>query len=280
MIDYAALKSAMSDAGYHVSEGTTWTAEDLRSYKSYIYFHWPNLPFKVACYGLAYPEVMPEDFPIDGDQPAPEPGPDPLPGPIPEPDPQPEQINVLPIANSLRSNGSTYMKGSNINADHAVTITDGVIELAISPLVPYRKVLAPDEDGKYHVDGEEDISALFAVSSPYALSEVLSNYAVTLTITSDSQSQVLKLQDGKWVKDDDPNYILSGTVKTATTIQNVTRGSFFLPKSENTEVYVLTATSVGTEPPVVLSATAYVERTAEIENTEDTTLSGEENDSD
>lgn len=73
MIDYTELKSAMADAGFPVSNGDGWTAEDGAQYRSYVYLNWPNLTPIAAAMGLAYPTLLPPDFPGAEDDPVPEP---------------------------------------------------------------------------------------------------------------------------------------------------------------------------------------------------------------
>lgn len=70
MIDYSQLKQAMVSAGFTMSSGDGWTAEDQQKYTQYTYHH-TNVPRIPSLYGLQYTGILPEGFPGTGDDPEP-----------------------------------------------------------------------------------------------------------------------------------------------------------------------------------------------------------------
>jgi len=70
-MDLTQLKSAMSTAGFPVSDGDGWTVEDTKQYRDYCYHKWNNMVPDRDLFALAYPGLAPAEFPGAGDDPAP-----------------------------------------------------------------------------------------------------------------------------------------------------------------------------------------------------------------
>lgn len=112
--NYAALKQAMRDKGYAVSEGDIWRSVDAALYREFHYLM--GLPSKILHYGLAYLHLLPDGHPAKSDV---------VEGVIADSAPQ-EQVEpvVQPLVQSTEGQDSgANAEGSQVNTNDAPAAT-------------------------------------------------------------------------------------------------------------------------------------------------------------
>lgn len=156
-----------------------------------------------------------------------------------------ESPNTLPNERALKEDGTLKM-GTGISGTYATVTNDGVIELALIPMIPGRKVLGPaGDDGIFTKTEKGDVSCFFGVTGlKYPLKDVIGLYdSITLDVISDGtpiQKMDLQLHNGGWY--DKNGEMLEGTYLDEYTIQEATRVSFYAERGREHK-FVLTATS-------------------------------------
>lgn len=178
-------------------------------------------------------EVVPPTEPVDNPD-EPEGGDGGEPEPTDPVDPEPTyptpvvgtvKTNQSPWAEALKEDG-TYRNGTNFESSGSTVIDDGVVQLALAPANAgvHHLVYA---DGGYTLDDPSgDVSCLFAIVTKYP--EALEDYLFTLNLLGDGErKKTLELRNGKWTDPEDTSYVLTDSVETPNTIQNVTRLNWF-----------------------------------------------------
>lgn len=156
-----------------------------------------------------------------------------------------ESPNTLPNERALKEDGTLKM-GTGVKGTYATVTSDGVIELALIPMIPGRKVLGPaGDDGIFTKTEKGDVSCFFGVTSlKYPLKDVIGLYdSITLDVISDGtpiQKMDLQLHNGGWY--DKNGEMLEGTYLDEYTIQEATRVSFYAERGREHK-FVLSATS-------------------------------------
>lgn len=154
-------------------------------------------------------------------------------------------LNTLPNERALKENGTLKM-GTGVRGTYATVANDGVIELALIPMIPGRKVIGPaGDDGIFTKTEKGDVSCFFGVTGlKYPLKDVIGLYdSITLDVISDGtpiQKMDLQLHNGGWY--DKNGEMLEGTYLDEYTIQEATRVSFYAERGKEHK-FVLSATS-------------------------------------
>lgn len=169
-------------------------------------------------------------------------------------------VNTLPNEKALKENGDLKL-GTGIKGTYATVANDGVIELALIPMIPGRKALGPaGSDGNFIKTEKGDISCFFGVTSlKHQLTDVFGIYdSITLDVINDGEIvQKMKLQEDGWY--DKNGEMLEGTYIDEYTIQEATRVSFYTEKGKENKFILSANTKEDTVSIEVTVVDEYVE---------------------